>query len=72
MPKMPDPATGRLDPEDDPFRHCSGVWYHKRQGWTLADDYTVGKAYFRFSLSDGARYYPKGRPFTIFSRDGDR
>ena len=25
MPKFPDPKTGLLDPDDSPFRHCSGV-----------------------------------------------
>ena len=73
MPKMPDPVTGLLDPDDDPFKHCTGRFPHQRQRWTLADDWTIGRAYFRFSLSDGAKYYPKGRPFTIFNTgEGDR
>ena len=71
MPKMPDPVTGLLDPEDDPFRHCSGRFPHQRR-WTLADDYTIGRSYLRFSLDGGSRYYAKGRPFNINSRDGDR
>ena len=70
MPKMPDPRTGLLDPEDDPFRHLSGRFAHQRR-WTLADDYTIGKAYLRYE-NGVLTYHPKGRAVNLSSRDGDR
>ena len=72
MPKMPDPVTGLLDPDDDPFKHCTGRFPHQRQQWTLADDYTIGKAYFRFSLENGISYVPKGRAVNLKDSGGDR
>ena len=66
MPKMPDPVTGLLDPEDDPFKNCSGHWPHQRKH-TLADDYVLGKS--RLVYENGVvTYYPRAHSFNIATK----
>ena len=70
MPKMPDPRTGLLDPEDDPFRNCSGVWPHQRPH-TLADEFTMGRARLVFE-GGKVTYYPRNHSFNLSTDKGDR